>query len=71
MLSIDGVPRISSVDPIPIANYKDPEYGMVVRTLDDLLGDPRLETVWRNFYLTRLRETVIITGDTGRPNLVP
>lgn len=68
---LDGDPVITSVEPIPIANYKHPEYGMVVRTLEDLAGDPVLEHSWRNFYLTRLGETRIITGDAGRVNIVP
>jgi poly-gamma-glutamate synthesis protein (capsule biosynthesis protein) len=71
VVSTGGKARISSVEPILIANYKHPEYGMVVRSLEGLAGDPALEPAWRNFYRNRLMETRIITGDTGGPNVVP
>ncbi|MFP4563374.1 MAG: CapA family protein [Spirochaetia bacterium] len=68
--SPDG-PRITSVKPIPIANYKHPEQGMIVRHLEVLARDPFLEPVWRDFYLKRLWETKIITRDDGISNMLP
>ncbi|WP_169714775.1 CapA family protein [Spirochaeta cellobiosiphila] len=46
---------IGDINVVPIANYKDPKKGMVVRTFDDLINNG-LDEGWVNYYKVRLRK---------------
>jgi poly-gamma-glutamate synthesis protein (capsule biosynthesis protein) len=55
----DGGPRISH-EPVLIANYRDPEHGMVVRKMDQLVADD-IGPQWKRYYVVRrnaLREII-------------
>lgn len=51
-----GACAVSSVEPVPIANYKNERGEMVVARMEDLAnGAVALPTVWKSFYAERLQ----------------
>jgi poly-gamma-glutamate synthesis protein (capsule biosynthesis protein) len=52
-------------DPVLAANYRDPEHGMIVRPLDDLIRSD-IDERWKRYYVVRrnaLREVAWRSGD--------
>jgi hypothetical protein len=67
----DDKPVIQAVSTVPIANYKHPTKGMVVRKHDRLLSAPDVPEVWRRFYARRLPETAVLSANYTIPNILP
>ncbi len=48
-----GIPVICGVSALPLVNYRDPGFGMVVKGYEDVLSDAEVSADWRDFYLSR------------------
>jgi len=46
---------IISLDPIITANYKHPQFGMIVRPMETLAMDTSIPEPWRNYYTERVQ----------------
>lgn len=64
-------PVIHSVSTVPIANYKHPTEGTVVRRHIRLPSAPDVPEAWRRYYAGRLPETAVLTADYTIPNILP
>ena len=66
----DDGPRILRVKPYPIVNYRHPEYGIVVRPLEDILQDDKLTREWKQFYRLRVPIINTIVADSSVQNIM-
>lgn len=46
---------ITGMDPIITANYKHPQFGMIVRPMETLAIDPAIPEPWRKYYTKRIQ----------------
>ncbi len=64
-------PEICGVSALPLVNYRDPGFGMVVKGYEDILMDDEIPSDWKSFYHSRRGSIESVLFRIEQHNQVP